>query len=706
MIKKVKTISIVLLILSIWACNRNKIKSPERLPGNEQLEQFNKSISGIMNDLAIQQYSYAICSNIETIKRDEHGIQADKAFPVGEISNMFISTLLLQSSEKEKIDIRNNAGNYGIEGEFGRASIKNLLAFTYNASDIAINYSPENFKILYKVLENATGTSVSKLLARNLGWKLKLKNTNIWEDNNEIQCISSINDLIRFSMAIDNQKLFDDEYTHNQMFRPVYLETGERSPTGLGCYIDITDDKKYIWSAGQTNEYSTFFLKSTADSLSLIVIAKSPKLNTAFRLENGELTNTPLFYAFKNILLETDSGAVSVNYSDDFELIRKSIEMMLDSGRRDDAYSELSSYLALNKAAGHQKRYDSLAAIYTEYFPNDIPVEMLFRKPVAKIDKAMDYMRMQRTFSIPKDTVLNLLAAGEYTKEMTLNPWEYDNVEMFFDLKHERGTGFNSGNDDRQYRYDYDYPSVTGNAPTFDNITLVQYDVSPNRYNFEIAIPWTVLFNSDTIRPQPEQIMGFDIAVADNDAEIREGSLAWHSKLNETPWSNTSTYGTMILKKSAGPPNDSICYALYKSHNFEMDGQNKGEWDGIPRYSIDNEFMSGITGPDDQSGWFRVQWDNENLYFLVEVKDDVKRLIDKSSDYGWITTADEDTVWMMTEANSKYSGGDPSNKYIKTKLPIKAGNYILHYQTNQLNSYGHWVRKRPDISFYGIVLYE
>jgi hypothetical protein len=706
MIKSIKIISIALLILSIWACQRNKIKSPERLPGKEQLEQFDKLISSIMTDLTIDQYGYAVCSNIETIQLVEQGIQADQAVPVGNISNMFISTLLLQSSEKEEIDIRDNAGNYGIDGEYGKVSLKNLLSFTHNTSGMAINYSPENFRILYKVLEKATNTKVSKLLTTNLGRRLKLKNTNIDEKDNQIQCISSIEDMTRFSMAVDNQKLFEDEYVNNQMFRPVYLETGERCPTGLGCYIDIVDDSKYIWSAGQTGEYATFFLKSAADSLSLIVIAKSPVLNAVFRLENGELLNTPIFYAFKNSLLETDSTAISVKYSGDYSSIRKSIKKMFDSGKRDAVHEELSSYLALYKAAKNQERYDSLAAIYTNFFPNDIQVDELLKEPVAKIDKAMDYMRMQRAFSIPEDTVINILAVGEFTQEMSLNPWEYDNVEMYFDLNHERGTGFNSGADDRQYRFNYDFPAISGNAPTFDSITLVQYDASPNRFNFEIAIPWNILFNNDSIQPKINQLMGFDIAIADNDAEVREGSLAWHSKLNETPWSNTSTYGTMMLSSSAGNKDDTICYAIAALHPVGLDGQNKGEWNGIPSYPIDNEFMEGITGPDDQSGWFRAQWDKKNLYFLVEVQDDVKRLVDKSGDYGWITSAKGDTVWMMREDNSLHAGGSKSNRRVYTTIPLEAGNYILHYQSNQTHSYGRWVNERPELSFYGIVLYK
>ena len=706
MIKKIKIISIGLLILSSWACKQNKIKGPEKLPGDEQLEQFGKVISSIMAGLSIEEYGYAISSNTETIQLVEKGIQADQAVPSGNISNMFISTLLiLQCSEKGEIDIRGNAGNYGIEGEYGKAPLKSLLSFTWNSIGKAINYSPENFRILYKILENVTGKEVSKLLASDLNRRLKLKNTNISENDNEIQCVSSIDDLTRFSMAIDNQELFNDEYVNNQMFRPVYLESGERCPTGLGCYIDIVGDRKYIWSTGQTGEYATFFIKSTADSLSLVLIAKSPVLNAAFRLENGDLSNTPLFYAFKNSLPETDSTAVSVNYSGDYSSIRKSIKKMLDSGGFDAAHDELSSYLVLYKTAKNKERFDSLAAIYTEFFPNDIPVEALSQESIAKIDRAMDYMRMQRTFSISEDTVLNIFAVGEFIQEMSLSPWEYDNVEMYFDLNHERGTGFNSGTDDRQYRFNYDFPNISGNAPTFDSIILVQYDASPNRFNFEIAIPWTILFNSDTIHPKVQQIMGFDIAIADNDADVREGSLAWQSELNETPWSNTSMYGTLILVNSPGPANDTICYAPLKSKDFVLDGQNKGEWNGIPRYAIDNEFMSGITGPEDQSGWFRTQWDSENLYFFVEAQDDVKRLLEKTSDFGWITSAKEDTVWIMTEANSLYAGGAESNRFVKTTLPVKAGEYVLHYQTNQSNSYGRRIRERPDISFYGIVLY-
>ena len=161
----------------------------------------------------------------------------------------------------------------------------------------------------------------------------------------------------------------------------------------------------------------------------------------------------------------------------------------------------------------------------------------------------------------------------------------------------------------------------------------------------------------------------------------------------------------MKLTDSPGQTIDSVCYSIYSSTSIQLDGQNKGEWNNAPRYAISNEFMSGITGPEDQSGSFRVKWDDQNLYFFVEIQDDVKRLIDKTGDYGWITDTNQDTIWFQTEDITLPAGSDPSIGFVNVNIPVKTGDYILHYQTNQSNSFGRWTKDRPQMSFYGIVIY-
>jgi len=698
------TLFSLLVLLGMFSCSK-EIKGPESVPGDEQLSKFDGIISELTAELSVDAYSYAVTTNKDVLKLVEHGLLADEEVQAGDISDMLLSTLLLQCSEEKLVSDGDYLSQYGVSGAQGKAQIKDVLSFTSDLTDQSINYDQNNFNEIYQVLQSVTGEEVPDLFHSNLGRKLDMKKSSIQKSGDKIVCTTTLYDLIKFSKAIDNQQLFQQEDTHSEMFRPVYLETGERSPTGLGCFIDISDARKIVWSAGQTEEYSAILMKSVTDSVSFVMIAKSKALNAPFHLKSGDIRQTPLYYAFSDALLSTDSTGHVIDLGSDHQMIRQTVEKELASGNRDAVYNALCAQLNIARFMKDQEKFKDLASVYREFFPKDIPLEQLFEQPEAKVDATMDYVRYKRNFSIEEDTTISIFATAEFSKTMTLQPWEYDNVEMYFDLNNEKSTNFNSGQDDRQYRFDYDYDEFTGGAPTFDNIKLVQYDVSPTQFNFEIAIPWKTLFNTDTIQPEKNRLYGFDIAIADNDGQAREGSLAWHSKLNETPWSNTSFLGNMMLTSAPGQAIDSVCYGIYSATPFQMDGLNKGEWDNAPRYAIANEFMSGITGPDDQSGWFRIKWDDDQLYFFVEVHDDVKRLIEKSGDYGWITDASQDTVWMLTEDKTQYAGGAQSNRYLQTEFPIKAGQYTLHYQTNQSHSFGRWTKERPELSFYGIVIY-
>jgi hypothetical protein len=706
MITQTKTFLILLIILLIYACNKNKIAGPEKIPSKEDIEILDNTISAIMSDLDIGSYSYALLTNKEVLSLKVKGVPADQKFPAGEMSDLFIGTLVLQCAENDELDIKDRLSQYGIEGEASKASFKNILSYTFNSGSQVLNYNPDNYPTAARALETATDKEIAKLFKSGIKNKLKMKQSSIQLENNSIQCNSSLNDLILFSMAVDNQQLFDDESTHNMMFRPIYLESGERSLAGLGCYIEIANDQKIIWAEGLNEEYSSLLLKSTADSVSLLIVANSPNMNAPFNLESGKIWNTPIYHTFRRMLSAKDSARIELNLYGDNSSIYESIQKMIDAGQRDVVYDELISYIRMYSWSKDKERLESLTELYKKFFPNDIPLEKLIQEPVAEIDRVMDYMQLDRTFSIEMDKVLTLYTTAEYTRIINMNPWEYDNLEVFFDLKHERTTSFNSSDDDRHLRFNYDHPGVTGNAPTFDGINWAQYDPDPNRFNFEIALPWRTLFNNDSLKPSLNQPIGFDIAIADNDTEVREGSLAWRAKLGEQPWANTSNYGSMILTDKAGAQSDTICYSIYTNDTVIIDGKNTGEWNNIPRYTTESVLFEGIQGPEDQAGWFRIRWDEENLYILVEFYDDVKRLLDPSEDYGWIANAVGDTIWKMTKDMGVPAGGDRSYEFLTTEIPLKAGDYQLHFQSNQTNSYGRWTNQRPELSFYGIILYD
>lgn len=66
------------------------------------------------------------------------------------------------------------------------------------------------------------------------------------------------------------------------------------------------------------------------------------------------------------------------------------------------------------------------------------------------------------------------------------------------------------------------------------------------------------------------------------------------------------------------------------------------------------------------------------------------------ADYGWIINADnKETVWKMELENTEYAGGARKNRVSETQLKLKAGNYIVYYQTDDSHAYNDWNDNRP-----------
>lgn len=76
-------------------------------------------------------------------------------------------------------------------------------------------------------------------------------------------------------------------------------------------------------------------------------------------------------------------------------------------------------------------------------------------------------------------------------------------------------------------------------------------------------------------------------------------------------------------------------------------------------------------------------------------------------DYGWIVNEDTgERIWSMRQQHSNYAGGANKNHYWKSILNLKAGNYSVHYVTDDSHSPERWNANPPyDPYFWGISLY-
>ena len=76
-------------------------------------------------------------------------------------------------------------------------------------------------------------------------------------------------------------------------------------------------------------------------------------------------------------------------------------------------------------------------------------------------------------------------------------------------------------------------------------------------------------------------------------------------------------------------------------------------------------------------------------------------------DYAWIEDADtRKVIWEMTFRMTEHAGGARKNRMVNDVICLPAGEYILHYQTDDSHAYNKWNSDPPfDPEHYGVTLY-
>lgn len=707
--KRVLYTILVLTAIVMDSCISNNNELPAYVPSDSVLKSFENQLAAYCYDLNINKLSYAVVNNSKIIQSklisesnsQQTNIENNTVYPIGEMSDIMASILILQQTEAGKTDLKDLLAEYGVNKPgINKATIKQLLSYTYlDKPGTSFIYDAGRSEIIKKVVESVTNDYFSNQIEKGIIDECDMEYSSI-NENGAMQ--STVSDLAKLSIALDKRELFDDTATTDIMYRPVFLSDGEKTPSALGWLVHLYKDKKFAWSFGQGKDYSSLIIKSLSDSLIFIVLANSPNLNEPFGLQDGNLIKSPVANLFLKTFVFRNDTFPNFKLNQPDSLVAKTFEKIKTSKHKGLLITDLISNIRMYEYMDKDIEKDIYLNMYKKHLSNDVQWELLEKKPRAIIDNVGDYVKIRRNFYIDNDTVVNIYAVGEFTKSMSQDAWQYDNVEVFLDLKNDKKTAFDISTH-RQYRFNYDSPDVNGNYSTDDNITFMQSDPSKTTYNFEIKFPWKTLGD---IKPSNGLKVGFDINIIDNDNLVRDNTICWHYEKQQRPWENPSVFGTMILSsKENGTNNDSLCTSLIVGSEINIDKKIEPVWNKATIYSFTKTTSEKMPDSKDLSGKFRTMWDNENLYFLVEVTDDFKNLFGLTSDFGWIEDEKKDTIWEMTTSNSKYAGGALTNQFVNTTLKLKKGNYTLHYATNQTNSSVLRTKTEPDMNFYGIAVY-
>lgn len=295
-----------------------------------------------------------------------------------------------------------------------------------------------------------------------------------------------------------------------------------------------------------------------------------------------------------------------------------------------------------------------------------------------------NYQDLTSTFSLKEETVVRIVGQFEGASYDVMPglvvPILYDCMEVYFYV----------GSRCRLFRFVLGADLVSGNNTETESVGFAQGAPSPSRYVFEMAFPWEALGLKET--PGEETVLPLDICVFDNDGEDRRSRLAWSGWDTEL-WRDWTQYGDFALaghRTALAPAIDGIADAI---------------WGGQELFPLGQVILGTVRDGRDLSAGFRTLWDEENLYMLVEVEDNVKYPASVLFDRGSLTDRNGNTVWRLDYGRSFHAGGALKNRRQEDTLSLPAGKYTLHYETDESHAPDHWDDLPPDDPFSGIKIY-
>ncbi|MFP4058922.1 MAG: PKD domain-containing protein [Bacteroidales bacterium] len=140
-----------------------------------------------------------------------------------------------------------------------------------------------------------------------------------------------------------------------------------------------------------------------------------------------------------------------------------------------------------------------------------------------------------------EDNLYILIEAYDETmfSDPELNPWESDNIELFFDWNNAKTPYFED--DDYQMRIVWDLPELNC-MPGNTNYAFTSNPTNDG-YICEMAIPWN---DFELFGAGEGMEFGFDVQLTDNDGTGRDAIFTWNAPDQEN-WCNTSGYANMRL---------------------------------------------------------------------------------------------------------------------------------------------------------------
>ncbi|HTX17574.1 MAG TPA: hypothetical protein VMG34_02850 [Bacteroidota bacterium] len=208
--------------------------------------------------------------------------------------------------------------------------------------------------------------------------------------------------------------------------------------------------------------------------------------------------------------------------------------------------------------------------------------------------------------------------------------------------------------------------------------------------------------------------------------DARSNKKVWEMKYRDTDHAGGASKNRMIDTVIHLPEGDYVAtYTSDGTHNY-------GDWNaappydpehwGISIYGANDKFASADIAPFDENhskgiiaSIVRVGDDERKHKSFTITKDSEVRIYalgegvdDEMVDYGWIEDAATGrTVWEMTYRMTEPAGGAQKNRRFDGTILLRAGEYVVHFRTDDSHSFDGWNDDPPPDPYnWGITVYS
>lgn len=675
LIKKLPNV-LILFALILSSCAKDK---------NAQLvANLENNIKEDLKALNINSYSYIITNEKHILKKEFHSSETGCFINSEEIVENFRAPLVL----KQMID--------------------NLLI---NEDTLLLKYIPtikdKSLKVLSLLKVPANQTELDPMRSNEITNYINtvLKATHALSlkvGELDIDNVKQLNDkdllktLAKLSLYFDSKNVTGHMPTNSKI--PVLTPNfyARNLLYFAGWNVLKMDGHTIFWNFFTQAHQSLLLIKVIDTGVFAAITYQSKNIPSPFDNNKSDLLQSPLATTILKSLL--DSTYLKKKTSTIH--LEKQLQQVKSSKLNFLYMHDLTAHAKAFEGMGEIQKADSLYRLYEKYFPEAIPLKYLKQNILAEFQYVPDNFDGKKHFELKKDTKVRLFGSGQILNNTYIqyNLNTNDGVEIYLDMFNKKSKTLNVRDDQYFYRFNYGYTGLSGNFLSKNDMEFAIVDPNDSVYMLEVKMPWKTLGDK---KPRIGEAIGLNMLIIDKDLNEpwRKSTITWST----AKWwdNNPSLWGTLILSEKPLHDRQKIAYCSKTRSEIKIDGDIDNVWNKTNYTPID----SCVASKFDISGGFKTLWDEQAIYFLFRVVDNVKNQAGVITiDKGWIeNAATGEVAYKMTGAtNTPYF---PSFSTDKT-FTLKAGKYFLKYSSDDGHSTEKWYGKSPQNGIYGAVLYK